>query len=475
MKVLIFLCSIIFAGEIESSDLPVEMNPQINQEPARAWRAPNYKDQNNILGYSEDSFKVPDELKDRVQFWVDIYTKYNDYQGVLHDSKYTELVYKVVDFSHIEKDPALTEGQKAKARKKLIKEEKHSLVEMFKKFKTLSSSEGLPPEEKNIWDKFSNIEEKNKFDEAGKNGRLRIQLGLKDRFENAIFYSGKYLEEMEGIFKEEGLPIELTRLPFVESSFNLKARSKTGASGIWQIMPYTGRKMMKVGVAVDERNDPLKATRVAARMLKFNYNQLYEWSLAVTAYNYGVAGIKRIVQKKQTGNLADIVGTKPARRFGFASSSFYSSFLAALIVEKEALKYFPNAKWGLPYKYVEVKNEKRLYFKDLVQVFDNNFELAWDMNPQLTKRAVKNIFSIPQGTILRIPDNKSDQFAIIQSKTPEHHEIASLGRSYQVLKGDTIYDISKIFQVSINKILDANDNLDPRKLRPGQVISVPVP
>ena len=86
------------------------------------------------------------------------------------------------------------------------------------------------------WKLFDGVDEKNKFTEAARRGRLRYQAGQRDQFTRGIMQSGRYLRQMEEIFKEEGLPIELTRLPFVESSFNLSAKSKVGASGIWQFM-----------------------------------------------------------------------------------------------------------------------------------------------------------------------------------------------------------------------------------------------
>jgi membrane-bound lytic murein transglycosylase D len=101
--------------------------------------------------------------------------------------------------------------------------------------------------------------------------RLRFQLGQKDRFLDGLYQSGRFLSFMEDIFKKEGMPLELTRLPFVESSFNIRARSKVGASGIWQFMRSTARLFIKLSPAIDERNDPLRATEAAARLLRYNF------------------------------------------------------------------------------------------------------------------------------------------------------------------------------------------------------------
>src|SRR5262249_25405097 len=134
---------------------------------------------------------------------------------------------------------------------------------------------------------FDSIDEPDKFSAAAEPGRIRIQTGQKDKFLKAIAWSGRYLTPIENIFTSYGLPMELTRIIFVESMFNLKARSKVGASGIWQVMPGTGRLFMNVNSVADERNDPIEATHGAALLLKSNFETLGAWPLAVNAYNSG--------------------------------------------------------------------------------------------------------------------------------------------------------------------------------------------
>ena len=156
----------------------------------------------------------------------------------------------------------------------------------------------MTPEQHTIFKSFRFIFEKNKFKIASERNRLRMQLGQKDRFVLGIFFSGRYIREMEKIFREEKVPIELTRLPFVESSFNLYAYSKVGASGIWQFMRSTGRLFhLRIDNICDLRNDPLAATRAAARLLRMNYEMLKSWPLALTAYNHGPRGVSSIVKK----------------------------------------------------------------------------------------------------------------------------------------------------------------------------------
>lgn len=214
-----------------------------NGEP---WVAPNYNAQESALGYEPGAFAIPTKMEERVSFWIDIYTKYNTDQGLLHDSYYVHLVYEVVDFTDIMKNPALNDYQKRKARERLVKQEKKKVIDRLNRLSRLLSPAGLEGDDLRYWYLFAKVDEKNKFKQATHRSRLRFQLGQSDRFLNGIYQSGKYIKKMEAIFKDRSLPIELTRLPFVESSFNYKARSHVGASGIWQFMRYTAKDYMKM-------------------------------------------------------------------------------------------------------------------------------------------------------------------------------------------------------------------------------------
>ena len=90
-------------------------------------------------------------------------------------------------------------------------------------------------------------------------------------------------------------------------------------------MRYTARPYLKINQSVDERNDPMAATRAAAKLLRNNYMMLEDWPLAVTGYNHGPAGVRRLVRKFMTKNLVELLDVRKGR-FGFASANFYTSF-----------------------------------------------------------------------------------------------------------------------------------------------------
>src|SRR5205823_3111101 len=135
---------------------------------------------------------------------------------------------------------------------------------------------------------------------------VHTQVGIKERFRQGIIRSGRYAEVFQEIFEKQGVPAEIALLPLVESSFENRARSNAGAAGIWQFTRGTGRLYLNVNRKLDERLDPARATRAAARLLHDNYNALGSWPLAITAYNHGRAGMLR-AQSEAGPEIANII------------------------------------------------------------------------------------------------------------------------------------------------------------------------
>ncbi len=369
----------------------------------------------------KSTFKVPENLRRKVDFWKQIYGVYSSEYGIIHDSKEVDLIYAIVDFTPITRSKLhpFTKEHRVNA---LIKREKEKVITFLKNLKKGNKKVNpklLSANDKRIYDYFKTLKSKHKYDDAIEN--MRFQLGQKDFIEKAFYYSGFYLEEMEKIFLSANLPIELTRIPFVESSFNIMARSRVGASGIWQIMPSTGKKLMP-NRFVDYRNDPIKATEFAATFLKFNHKVLKNWPLAITAYNHGPTSMLKISRKYQTNDLSELIrkafGTKA---FGFASTNFYTCFLAILEVEKNQKEYFPNLSKGSPKMITKVNLKKPMTFKNLVKVFDFDVKKLESYNPHLTTVAKNSNIPIPKGTILYFPSSANSPemaSAALEAKSP---------------------------------------------------------
>ena len=117
------------------------------------------------------------------------------------------------------------------------------------------------------------------------------------------------------------MPEDLADLPHVESSFNIGAVSKAGASGIGQFTRSTGSQYMRINRHVDERTNPFVSTRAAAQLLKKNYEILGSWPLAITAYNYGTSGMMQ--SRSIHGSYENIFNKYREGYFKFASRNFY--------------------------------------------------------------------------------------------------------------------------------------------------------
>ena len=334
-----------------------------------------------------------------MDFWIRIYTQYTTSQGLIHDAKYVDLVYEVLDFSN---SSGNSKNHRIRERKNAYKKILLSLH--HKEGKTgILDPDKLTGEEKRVYLLFIPINEPDKFLNAAHRKRIRFQLGQKDRFLSGLIQSGRYLPAMEEIFKREGIPAELTRLPFVESSFNTTARSKVGASGIWQFMRSTGKTFLRVTETVDDRNDPIRATEAAAKLLKVNYESLKNWPLAVTAYNHGRMGMMRAVRRVGSESIEDIVGGYRSRTFGFASSNFFVELLASIEVEKNADKYFGHVERAPPMLAMEVELPDSVNLKELVRFMKLDKESLKQLNPGLASQAFTGSRMLPAGYLLRMP------------------------------------------------------------------------
>jgi len=123
---------------------------------------------------------------------------------------------------------------------------------------------------------------------------LRYYLSRKRELRYAFARMKKYEPLILPVLKKYGLPEELKYLPVVESLYNPFAVSRSGAGGLWQLMPATARRFgLRIDRFVDERFDPIKSTEAASRYLKSLYEEFKDWELVLAAYNCGEGCVRR--------------------------------------------------------------------------------------------------------------------------------------------------------------------------------------
>lgn len=280
----------------------------------------------------EKEFLPSQELKGRVQFWIDIYSRFSSKTRVVHDRRHPEVMFGYMDFRPLFRSmssPVAAEIRSSQFEKRILKDLRARLDEAA----GLSKTSYLSLEEKQAIQSFlsrSGALDKASYQKLIKN--IRTQTGQSDIFLMALQRSKYLLPHIESVFKQQGLPVALARIPFVESSFNAQALSKIGAVGIWQFTPETARELIH---AEQEHlwSDPLRQTKSAARLLKLYRSVLPDWGTAITSYNSGVGRIRRIVEKYKISNVSGLVDLSHNDTLGFAGKNFYSEFLAANFVE----------------------------------------------------------------------------------------------------------------------------------------------
>ncbi|MGH8299016.1 MAG: transglycosylase SLT domain-containing protein, partial [Steroidobacteraceae bacterium] len=324
-------------------------------------------------------------------FWVKVYTRIDTNSGYLHDQYDLAVIYDTLHFAP---------DSSPRARERIVNAARDHYIA---KLRRIASGAGpLSPEDERIKALWGANASPERLREATHD--IRFQLGQANRFKAGLIRSGAWQKDIASVLKAEGLPPELAALPLVESSYNPRAYSKVGAAGLWQFMPSTGRRFMRIDRAIDDRMDPFRATDAAAQLLAYNHRILGTWPLALTAYNHGVAGVRRAVQKLGTTNIVTIVRDYQTRRFGFASRNFYVSFLAALKIERDPQKYFGNIVPMKEERFREVRMPAYVEIRPLERALDIDPERLRELNPALRPAVWRGRLAVPRGYALRLPD-----------------------------------------------------------------------
>jgi membrane-bound lytic murein transglycosylase D len=281
---------------------------------------------------AEVQFSRPSQIEPNIKFWVDVFATYGERDFLIHDRDNVWRIYQVL---HVP-------GEGSPSRNDILIANDYLKNKYINILNRLAS--GQTPsdyEERTVASLFKN-EPLSAYAIAAQN--LRVQEGMRERFGEALLRSRYYRLRMEQIFGNAGLPPELVALALVESGFYSRARSNAGAVGIWQFTRGTGRQFMRITRYHDDRLDPAIETEAAAELLRSNYLTFGSWPLAITAYDYGTAGIEQAAGL-YAGDYARILRNYAGPHFGFASKNYYAEFLAALQINQYQDAYFPGLRY----------------------------------------------------------------------------------------------------------------------------------
>lgn len=272
----------------------------------------------------------------------------------------------------------------------------------------------------------------------------------KNSFLKRLSRSGRYIGTMVDIFSQKGLPVELAYLPLIESQFNPYAYSHRRASGPWQFMPSTARRLdLKIDWWIDERRDPVKSTLAAADYLKYLHDKFGSWNLALAAYNAGEGRIGKAI--KIVGN-KDFWSIRKTPYISRETKNYVPSYIAATAIAMNPENFgFRNINYTMPQKYDEVVIENPMDLEVVARFTGVETIDIKELNPELRRLCTPPNVS---HYTLRIPRGTKRMFLKNLNKTKDY-ELRYL-TLYTVKRGDTVAKIAKKIGSSIEKIINMN-------------------
>jgi len=291
-------------------------------------------------------------------------------------------------------------------------------------------------------------------------GRHYVQAVLERR--------GTYEPMISESLRQEGLPQDLIYLAAGESAFNPFALSRKGAKGIWQFMPGTAQLYgLRMDRWIDDREDPLKSTRAAARHLKDLYRTFGDWFLAMCAYDWNPAGVQHAIES--TG-YADFWTLRKLHAMPQETENYVPIFLATALIAKDPKAYGFEVPADPPappeQTVVAVPTDLRL----VAQLIDRPVEALIQLNPSLQQWTTPP--NDPQ-FVLRLPAGTKDLYEQAIASVPP--DLRLWWRAHKVEAGETVESVAKKFHVSPAALAQVNQIQKDIPPELGARLLVPLP
>src|SRR3954471_3962560 len=267
--------------------------------------------------------------------------------------------------------------------------------------------------------------------------------------ERALVRAGKYREMIEKTFREEGVPQDLIYLAQAESGFQPLALSCTGARGIWQFMAGRASEYgMSRNWWLDERQDPAKATRAAARHLKDLYTQFGDWYLAMAAYNCGPGNVQAAVRRTGYADFWELSKRDVLPR---ETKNYVPIIVAMTIMAKNPKQYGLESIY--PDRPAEVDTVTIDYPVDLrlvSEIIDVPAETLQELNPSLLRMTTPKDGAFD----LQLPAGTKDKYLATIAAIPANKRV--LWRYHKVETGETLASIAKKYHTTPAQISNVN-------------------
>jgi membrane-bound lytic murein transglycosylase D len=294
-------------------------------------------------------------------------------------------------------------------------------------------------------------------------GRLRGYL------QEGLSRGARFLPMIQDVFRAEGLPLDLAYVPLVESAFKPDAVSRAQAKGMWQFMRGTALENgLKHDWYLDERAEPEKATRAAAKYLKTLYNTFGDWHLALASYNGGPGRVQNAI--KRSGGVRDFWKLSASRRYlPRETRDYVPLILAAMIVARNPAQYgmdFEPAPPTVP-DYEKVTLPVAVDLRRVAEWTGTDIQTIQDLNPELRR------WTTPVRATnyeLKVPEGSAD---VVLAKLAESGPDTTNLTWHTVRSGETLLSIARKLKVSRADLAEANYLSVKARVTPGQQLIVP--
>ncbi|MEO8189410.1 MAG: LysM peptidoglycan-binding domain-containing protein [Acidobacteriota bacterium] len=293
-----------------------------------------------------------------------------------------------------------------------------------------------------------------------------FQHDLHDIIGRGLARSGRYMPMIRRVFKEEGIPGDLAQVALIESSFLPRAHSAATAHGIWQFMPRTGRQYgLTSSAVIDERSDPEKATRAAAKHLRYLHELFHDWYLALAAYNAGEGRVLRAMEKSGITDFWQLAATgilKPQ------TQNYVPAVIAATLIAKNPAHYGFDVEYEKPLEYETVLLERPVRLRHLASGEKAGLDELQRLNPELRGEVTPRY---SDGYLLKVPIGTAEAVRVAYTEAPTAQ--APSFKRHVARRGETLAAVARRFHVAVADLASANSLSSKVRLRRGQVLVIP--
>lgn len=301
-------------------------------------------------------------------------------------------------------------------------------------------------------------------------------------FSNMIGKSQYYFPIFEEHLAKNNVPLELKYLTIIESALNPIAKSRVGATGLWQFMYQTGLQYgLKVNSFVDERSNPVKSSEAASKYLSTLYTIYGEWDLALAAYNYGSGNISKAIRRSNgKTNYWSLRPYLPKE-----TANYVPAFYATLYLMEFAKEHNLQPKNVKPHFFEtdSIHVKKQISFNQINKMLDVDIELLQFLNPQYKLNIIpfikgeNHFLTLPSATAARFVSNESLIYAIVAEEESKQimpipqFTVANNSIKYKVKNGDNLGKIAQKYRVDISQIKKWN-KLKNNTIKNGQYLTI---